>query len=664
MASIRKFLPTVIVLQISLAMGLTAWISFTSAKKEIHSLIAKLSWQVTEHIHNQVMAYVEPVELSHELNKIAIALDRNDLTINDIENIESYFWRIVVQDSVFETQVSPANNSAIVPGLNQLNQTEYQMLESVQYIMFASETGEFIGVENQDNQKVVLKVKSQANSPRITYELNNQGKRVREVGREDYDPRDRPWYQAAKQAGKLTWSPIYTSSYDKTSLRINPVMPLYNNQGSFLGVLGIEMTLRQVGDFLSSLNISPNGKAFIIESSGELVATSANEILSISTPEGHQRLSAIDSSDSGIKATMQKLLADSTMMQEVTTQKQFELKINGRYQFIQVKRLEHPDLDWIIIVMIPEADFMDNIYGNLRVIIFLGLVTFCVAVVVGILTSRWIVKPVGILNQSAQEIESEEFNPETLSPVIDRSDELGQLALIFTSMANKIYAREQGLKKQMEQLQREKDKKKKAELLIGVSRISYLKKIIKKSRKIRKKSEEYQHLKLPELLKQVKFFQNFTSGDIQELIKIGYKTILAEGEYICREDEPGDAFYIILAGSVEIYVEKIHKFLTNLSAGAFFGELSLLLGIPRTATVRTTEETILFVVDRNGLQKLLQTYQDLADQIAAELHNHKAELEERKEMLKKWGLLDENDNSFSESPLTWIRKQMTARFGV
>jgi len=139
---------------------------------------------------------------------------------------------------------------------------------------------------------------------------------------------------------------------------------------------------------------------------------------------------------------------------------------------------------------------------------------------------------------------------------------------------------------------------------------------------------------------------------------------MSEGEYICREDEPGDAFYVILAGSVEIYVEKINKFLTNLSAGAFFGELSLLLGIPRTATVRTTAETILFAIDRDGLQKLLQTYQDLADQIAAELNNHKAELSERKEMLKKWGLLDENDRSFTENPLSWIRKQMTTRFGL
>ena len=236
---------------------------------------------------------------------------------------------------------------------------------------------------------------------------------------------------------------------------------------------------------------------------------------------------------------------------------------------------------------------------------------------------------------------------------------------MFVDMSDKIYARQHHLKKQMEQLSQEKNLKKKANILIKLCQVYYLKKLLKESNNIRrKKNDTYQQLNLPDLLKSVKFFNNFSAHDIQELINIGYKTTLGEGEYICREDEPGDAFYIILEGSVEIYVEKINKFLTNLSAGAFFGELSLLLGIPRTATVRTTEETILFVVDRLGLQKLLQTYQELADQIAAELHNHKAELDERKEMLKKWGLLDENDRSFSENPLSWIRQVMTVRFGV
>lgn len=671
MASIRKVLPTILVLQISLSMGAIGWISYTSAKKTVYELIRQLSWQVTEHIHNQVMAYLDPSQMSHQLSQIVV--DNQNLNLNNFDNLATYFWRIVIQDSVFEPKNDSAQNTLINIAENpQLYNETGNLLASVQYIMFGNEKGEFIGVENQDNAQLILRLKTPGNSHRITYQLNNQGQKVREIIREDYDPRLRPWYQAAKQARKLTWSPIYSSSYDQTSLRINPVLPVYDNNGSLLGVFGIEMTLRQISDFLSNLDIGQNGKAFIIESSGKLVATSANEILSISTPEGNQRLNASESSDPLIQSTMKKLLADN-MMEGATKQTQFELKIDGDYQFIQVKPLDHPHLDWTIIVVIPEADFMGNVYANLRMILFLYILVLGIAILLGIITSQWILKPVGILNQAAGEIESDReacrmalgFNSETLAGVSQRQDELGELARVFVDMSDNIYARQQHLKKQMEQLSQEKNLKKKANILIKLCQVYYLKKLLKESNNIRrKKNDTYQQLNLPDLLKSVKFFNNFSAHDIQELINIGYKTTLGEGEYICREDEPGDAFYIILEGSVEIYVEKINKFLTNLSAGAFFGELSLLLGIPRTATVRTTEETILFVVDRLGLQKLLQTYQELADQIAAELHNHKAELDERKEMLKKWGLLDENDRSFSENPLSWIRQVMTVRFGV
>ena len=661
MASIRKLLPTIIVLQISLAMGVIGGLSFIAAKKQINQLIANLSWQVTEHIHNEVMAYLQPAKMLQKINKVSI--DNGNLDVDNINNFKRLFWQQINQKKqTISIDLEPPLGEI---KLNADREEENKMPNSIQYIMFGNEKGEFIGIEEQiEDEKIVFQIKPQLNPERITYELDNQGEIIGEVSRRSYDPRIRPWYKAAKQAGKLTWSEIYTSSYDKTSLRINPVMPIYDNNQALLGVLGIEMTLRQISDFLSRLNISPAGKAFIIENSGELVATSVNEILSISTPDGNQRLSASDSTDPAIEATMEKLFADSNMMQDMIGKKQFKLKIDGQTQFIQIKPIEDPDLDWLILVVIPESDFMDDIYANLRVTMLLSLALLCVAIVVGILTSRWIVKPVGLLNQAAHEIESDNFNPETLAQVSGREDELGQLARVFQEMANRIYARKQGFKKQMEQLRSEKDKKKKASLLINISQVSYLKNLLTKSKKVRNKTEDYQHLKLPELLKKVNFLKGFSDSDIQELIKFGYKTILSKAEYICREDEPGDAFYIILAGSVEIYVEKINKFLTNLSSGAFFGELSLLLGIPQTATVRTKEDTILFVVDRDGLRKLLETYEELSDQIAAELHNHKAELEERKEMLKQWGLLDENDHSFSENPLSWIRQRMTARFGV
>jgi small-conductance mechanosensitive channel len=93
-------------------------------------------------------------------------------------------------------------------------------------------------------------------------------------------------------------------------------------------------------------------------------------------------------------------------------------------------------------------------------------------------------------------------------------------------------------------------------------------------------------ISIRDLLRKVPYFANFTELELRKLIEIGSRKRLNAGEVLFQEGEAGDAFYIILEGSVDIFVAKINKHLTTLNRGAFFGELSLILGIPRTASVK------------------------------------------------------------------------------
>lgn len=649
MASIQKLLPTIVVIQIFVAMGMSGWLSFVSAKKEVENLISQMIVQGSNLTKYQVTEYLGVAHFFQKMNQIAIA--NGNLNLDNFPRIERYLWRQVQIGRNEVKGVAPLDGALVKE-------------KGINYIFYGNTRGEFLGVERDENGKSLIRIRTQETAPeRVFYELDSQGNRSREVRRQNYDPRYRPWYQAAEANKTLSWSPIYPSASDGT-LAINSILPVYNQDRSLRGVLAIEINLAQVSDFLMSLKPSKNGKIFIIDRAGKLVGTSVNEPLSVSTPEGNRQIDATQSRDPMIQAAAKKLLADYQILQNPPPQEPRPIDIDGARQYIQIATLEKLDLDWLIIVLIPESDFMEKIYDNAQMTMLLGLAALGGAVVVGLITSRWIVKPIALLNQAAHEIEAEEFKPQTLVTVLKRDDELGQLARVFQEMAVKIYNREQGMKKQMDKLRLEQDRAQEASMLAVMSQKSYLQDLLKQAKKLHNKTAAYQQLNLSDLLRKVKYFQSFSEKDIQELIKIGYKKLIPEGEYVCREDEPGDAFYIILTGHVEIYVEKINKFLTNLSDGTFFGELSLLLGIPRTATVRTTTDTLLFVVDRNGLQTLLQNYQELADQIAGELHKHKAELDERQEMLKKMGLIDEGDNSFNENPLSWIRKRMTTLFGV
>lgn len=171
-------------------------------------------------------------------------------------------------------------------------------------------------------------------------------------------------------------------------------------------------------------------------------------------------------------------------------------------------------------------------------------------------------------------------------------------------------------------------------------------------------SSNYQSVrwKLEDLLRQVSFFARFGDVELRQLIDQGYRKTLSSGETICRENDPGDSFYIILSGSVEVFVESIGKRVAVRQAGEFIGEMSLLLGIPRTATLRASNKTVLFVVDQRNLKSLLKKYRDLADQISEELSK-------RQETLERLGI-KLSDSETEASATDQVRQRIQAIFGI
>ncbi|RMH72582.1 MAG: mechanosensitive ion channel protein MscS [Cyanobacteria bacterium J007] len=169
-------------------------------------------------------------------------------------------------------------------------------------------------------------------------------------------------------------------------------------------------------------------------------------------------------------------------------------------------------------------------------------------------------------------------------------------------------------------------------------------------------------LALKDLLRQVTYFQNFTELELRQLIETGYRKRLLESQILFREGDPGDAFYIILSGSVEVYVEKIKKHLTNLGSGKFFGELALMLGIPRTASIRALEDTILFTINRQSFEKILREHPDLYEAIVQEFGKHQEELAQRQQELRALGLVDAAEDD--KNPVAWVRKRLKNLFSL
>ena len=164
---------------------------------------------------------------------------------------------------------------------------------------------------------------------------------------------------------------------------------------------------------------------------------------------------------------------------------------------------------------------------------------------------------------------------------------------------------------------------------------------------------------LRDLLRQTSYFERCTEVELFALIAKGYRKHFDISEVVCRENEPSEEFYIILSGAVEVFSEKNNQSIATLREGEFFGEISLLTGTPRTATVRALGvDTILFVVERQQLQKLLSEHKELGEQIALKLS-------ERQQVLISLGLL--NEEELQRSPyvaLSWVRDRLNNLFGI
>jgi putative peptide zinc metalloprotease protein len=87
----------------------------------------------------------------------------------------------------------------------------------------------------------------------------------------------------------------------------------------------------------------------------------------------------------------------------------------------------------------------------------------------------------------------------------------------------------------------------------------------------------------------------------------------ASGETIIRQGDSGERFYVVRSGVVE--VQRDEQALARLGAGDAFGEIALLLDVPRTATVTAVEPARLLALEAHDFRDLLAGYLGRADQL-------------------------------------------------
>lgn len=119
-------------------------------------------------------------------------------------------------------------------------------------------------------------------------------------------------------------------------------------------------------------------------------------------------------------------------------------------------------------------------------------------------------------------------------------------------------------------------------------------------------------------LKRSALFADFSHREIESVIETARERSFAAGEKIIEEGaEGGRAFYLLLSGTAQ--ARKGDKVLADYTVGDYFGEMALLLDVPRTADVVATSEARCLLITSWDLRALIKAHPDAGVRIMAEL---------------------------------------------
>jgi CRP-like cAMP-binding protein len=138
------------------------------------------------------------------------------------------------------------------------------------------------------------------------------------------------------------------------------------------------------------------------------------------------------------------------------------------------------------------------------------------------------------------------------------------------------------------------------------------------------------------LMENVEIFSPLTKTELQNLIDHVSVMSYAAGEIPVRQGDAGDSFYIIKSGRVDVIVEKSAletAVVATLGAGNFFGEMSLLTGAVRTASIHVKEDAEFIVIDKENFGTTLVNNPSIAETLSQILSERQAGLEAERERL-------------------------------
>ena len=130
-----------------------------------------------------------------------------------------------------------------------------------------------------------------------------------------------------------------------------------------------------------------------------------------------------------------------------------------------------------------------------------------------------------------------------------------------------------------------------------------------------------------ERFRAVPIFSACSNAELADVDRVADEVHVEAGRTIMSQGDLGQELAVVIEGQVEVVRDGTT--IATLGPGSYFGEIALLDSLTRTATVNAVTDVVLEVIDRRGLNTLLDDVPSIARSLLAGMSQRLAELEDK-----------------------------------
>ena len=265
---------------------------------------------------------------------------------------------------------------------------------------FGDKDGNFLMIKKMPDKTLATKIidRRQKQHKVIWKYRNLDGKVIKTDISTDlsYDPRKQMWFKNAEKDKALSWSVLYFFDKDKKP-GISASYPIINDKGEVAGVLGFDITLEGLSEYLKSANISQNAESLIINSRGVIIACT-NPERAIINKQGKLTAARIDQLDN-------KWLTRSYVLYMINKLERFDFVCKRKKYLASYMNFPKITGDrWKLIMVVPEKDFTGSLESTTTISMIVSLIALVCGIFMMVFFSNLVSRPLTELTQETVKI--------------------------------------------------------------------------------------------------------------------------------------------------------------------------------------------------------------------------------------------------------------------